>query len=237
MLPIIYEFVKFFSFIFVLSGLTCLFNGLYYLAFLQLASFLIVRGIDSDWAFDTLKFKNHNSIVILITFAMIFINIAAIYTNMQNSPLFIRATENQKRAYIEYENNLFSKLRECTTLHNEALIKKEDYLEISNSEEEYINAMCSDTIVNLEQMQIPYNDVPEIVISLMGDLKTNIKYISLNLSNYKYKYTKSYNENINTLLKMNLHDTFGTIQTIRKMLRLSPEIEEGKKNIVKLEES
>ncbi|MFA6988792.1 MAG: hypothetical protein WC197_01875 [Candidatus Gastranaerophilaceae bacterium] len=228
MLAIIYEFVKFTSSIFILAGISCFFNGLYPLGFLMFVSFLIIKLVDSDWAFEKIKFQNHNAAVIFTTFALIIINMFFVYQSMKDSPMIIRASETQKENYLSYENNLFTTLTKCSDLHNKIISEN-----ISETEAAQINSACTNTISLIEEIKVPTEKVPDSTLTYMKDLKSNFKYIALNLSHFNYKEKQS-NSAVNALLQTNLSDSFFLMKKLRTMLGLPVQSENDKKNIVKL---
>jgi hypothetical protein len=234
MLLLIYNFIKFTSNILVLAGLSCLFNHLYYIAFLMFFSFAVIKLVDSDWSFKTLKSKNHNGLVVMVTIVLLFINIAIIYKNMQNNPIFIRATEAQKADYLSYENQLFDKLRQCSDSHNQLLLKKAHSEIISEDEAKASNLLCVNTMSQIEEIKIPYGKVPAETISPISDMKNDFRYIALGLSNYDYLKDDGSNDNGSSLLKSNLAQAFSLIEQTRTMLNITEKIENNKQNIVNL---
>jgi hypothetical protein len=229
MMAAIYEFVKFMSNIFILAGISCFFNNLYSIGFLMFASFLIVKLIDSDWAFEKFKFRNHNAVVIFTTFALIILNMTCVYQSMKDSAIFVRATEAQQNSYLNYENSLFAALKQCSDAHNRLLGRT-----VSEAEGKQANLECASTINLIDKIQIPDNKVPSAVLEPMTNLKDDFKYIALNLSHFNYSDSQK-NSNVNELLKTNLSDSFNLIEKLRAMLSLYDPIEDNKKNAVKIQ--
>ena len=228
MLATIYEFVKFMSNIFILAGISCFLNGLYPLGFLMFASFLVIKIIDSDWAFEKINFRNHNAAVIFITFALIIINMIFVYQSMKDSSIFVGANENQKETYISYETKLFTALKACSGSHNNIISKR-----MPESEGQQVNSVCANTINLIEEIKVPEGKVPDSTVSSMKDLKSNFKYIALNLSHFNY-VEKQNNGDVTTLLQTNLSDSFSLIEKLRTMYGLPVQIDDDKKNVVKL---
>lgn len=229
MFQAIYEFTKFFSIIFIFAGLSCLGNEFYGLAILMFATSAIIKFIDSDWAFYHFNFNNHNLFVVICTLFLVFLNSFYIIENLKYSPVFIKATDEQKVYYREFEENLYYLASPCIVRHNRLINKKLRREKFSEAEANNANMVCLGSMKYVNKLSIP-NDVPDEIKPFLGNLKTNMKYITLNLSGYNYSKD---NKNVDDLIKMNVRDLDNEIIKIRSILQLSTQLDDEKKNLVK----
>lgn len=229
----VYNFTKFFSMIFLLSGCSFLFQEMYVIAFIMIFSFFIIRFVDSDWAFDHFKFSNHNLMVVMITCFLIFVNVVCIYESFKYSQFFTNATKEQKENYLKYEQDLYSTADICIKEHNALMDKKEKRLRILKSEQDYANNVCLRNITTINNMPLPKEQTKE-TLYIANTMKANMKSIVLNLSNYNYLEVKTSNQRISEKVRENVATLISQMEQNREIMQMNNVLEENKRSFVKL---
>ncbi len=228
----VYEFTKVFSILFFLSGVFFLFREMYFLAFITMFSFFVIRFIDSDWAFDNFKFSNHNLVVILITFGLIFVNFFAIYQELRFSPIFTRVTPEDKESYLVYENALYSAIDPCIKSHNKLIDRLNNNFPIYDSDIRAANANCYRVIDSIDKQVIPDNFSSEIK-TLCLKTKDDFKKIAVNLATYNYS-TKTSQQGLILRVKENLDSSIKNMVKVREIMHMTEELNESKRTFIKL---
>jgi len=228
----VYEFTKAFSMMFLLSGLCFLFQEMYFLAFITMFSFFAIKFIDSDWAFDNFKFSNHNLVVILITFGLIFVNVFTIYQELRFSPLLTRVSAADKESYIIYENGLYSTIGPCVEAHNNLIDKLNSNKTIYDGEVKNANGICYRVIDDIHKQVVPMN-FPSEVIVLCERTKEDFKKIAVNLASYNYS-ANAPQQGIVIRVKDNLESALKNMTRIREIMHMNQGIEEKKRSFIKL---
>lgn len=228
----VYEFTKVFSVLFFLTGTFFLFKEMFVLAFLTMSSFFIIKFIDSDWAFDNFKFGNHNLVVVIVTFALIFTNVFAIYQELRFSPIVTRIKTEDKESYLLFENALYSSIRPCTNYHNKLMARLNLGDPIYSSDVENANTVCYKVINDIDKQVVPGNLSKELTY-LCENLKDQFKKMAINLASYNYSAEESQKPLI-LRVKGNLNSVIKDIFKIREIMRIQEELQEEKKAFVLL---
>lgn len=228
----VYEFTKAFSVLFFLSGAFFLFKEMYWLAFLAMLSFFVIKFVDSDWAFDNFKFSNHNMMVIIVTFGLIFVNVFAVYQELRFSPLFSRIKIEDKESYLVFENALYSAIDPCVQAHNSLYLRMNAGQAFYDSDVKNTNNSCYKIIDDIDKQIIPGNLSKELTF-LCSNLQDEFKKIAINLAVYKYSNDDSQKPLV-VRIKGNLNDALKDMLKIREIMQIQEELDESKKTFIQL---
>ena len=228
----VYEFTKGFSALLFLCGVFFLFREMYLLAFLSLFSFFGIKFIDSDWAFDHLKFSNHNMVVIITTFVLIFVNLVALYQEMRYSPLLTRVTAEDKQGYIVYENALFSSIEPCVNAHNTLIDRMNSNIPIYDADVKRANNFCYGVIEEIDKQVIPDNFSAELKM-LCSNEKEEMKKIAVNLATYAYSVDNPQSGTI-IRVKQYFKNLLENMAKTREIMHMTEDIGEKKRTFVKI---
>ena len=181
----IYEFTKILSALFLLSGICFVASGMYFLAILGIAGFLIIRLADSDWMFDALKVENPTVMVVFITFLLLIVYLCFVYQEMQYDPFISKARPEFSQIYVDYKSELYKAVEPCLNAHNTLQIKKEARKTITQEQIKMANRACIISAANIKKIQVP-DKFTAGVKKLMITEKEETRKIALNLGSYKY---------------------------------------------------
>lgn len=228
----VYEFTKVFSVLFFLSGVFFLFKEMFFLAFITMFSFFAIKFIDSDWAFDNFKFSNHNLVVILITFGLIFVNFFTIYQELRFSPLLTRVTQDDKASYLVYENALYSSIEPCTEAHNALIDRLNSNIPVYNADVKSANGYCYKVIDNIDKQVIP-EQFPSEVKLLCNRTKDEFKKIAVNLATYNYSVDMP-QQGLILRVKESLEEAIKNMSRVREIMHMTEDLEEHKRTFIQL---
>lgn len=211
------EFIKIFSFLFLISGIFFLTQQMYLLGGINIASFLIIKILDSDWAFDLFKFANHNMVVTTTTFMLIFVNVYFITQEMKYSPIFHKVSDQTKAEYVTFENDVFEAIKNCTDSHNYLLASIDEKLQITTGEIKETHTICYDSITTIQDVKIPEalsNESAKLCEKTKSDLKTLVATLG------DYDYTKRNDKTIAEKIKTIVNTSTNNADKLRAMLQI-----------------
>jgi len=211
------EFIKIFSFLFLISGVFFLTQQMYMLGAINIASFLIIKTLDSDWAFDVFKFSNHNMVVTTTTFLLIFVNVFFITQEMKYSPIFNKISDTTKEEYIAFENDIYNSIKNCTDNHNYLITNIDDKIQITTGEIKVTQTICYDSITTIQDIKIPENlssEANKLCEKTKGDLKTLVAVIG------DYDYAKRTDKTTADKIKTLVNTATTNATKLRAMLQI-----------------
>ena len=195
-------------------------------------SFFAIKFIDSDWAFDNFKFSNHNLVVIMITFGLIFVNLFTIYQELRFSPLLTRVTADDKESYMIYENALYSSIEPCVKSHNALVERLNSNVPVYSADVKSANGNCYKVIDDIDKQVVP-DQFPTEIKTLCIRTKDNFKKMAVNLATYNYS-VQAPQQGLILRVKENLEAAIKNMMRVREIMHMNQEIEESRRAFIKL---
>ena len=211
------EFIKIFSFLFLISGVFFFTQQMYLLASINIASFFIVKILDSDWAFDLFKFNNHNMVVTVTTFVLIFVNFYFITQEMKYSPIFNKVSDVAKEEYLIFESGIFNAIKICTDSHNYLISNIDEKLQITTGQIQETQALCYDSITTIQDVKIP-DALPVEATKLCEKTKNDLKSLVAILGDYDY--TKRTDKMLADRIKNTISASINNAKKLRTVLQV-----------------
>ena len=228
MIKSVHEFIKIFSFLFLLGGIFFGTQGMYMLCAINLVTFAAIKILDSDWAFNVFKFSNHNLVVTVVTFGLIFVNVFAIYQEMKYATLFNRVDEQTKESYLVYENSLYAAMKPCAVAHNELVESLNAKQPITKAEIKKSHETCNSVLTVIEKQKIP-EMLPQEVTKLCERNRAEIKNVAVDLGSFDYAKKNSQAVKV----KEDMSVASATLKKIRLTLQLPADDDSVRSSFVK----
>jgi len=232
MIKSVYEFIKIFSFLFLLSGIFFATQGMFVIAGINIVSFLLIKILDSDWAFNLFKFSNHNMFVTVITFILIFVNSYFIYQDMKYATLFNRVDKTTQESYLAYETSLYEAMKPCSDRHNAIINSLKNKQQITTSQIKDSHSTCYGVLNSIEEQKVPEKLPPEVKKLCLKN-KNEIKNIAADLGDYDYA-KRNNQQALNQRLQENINSAIKTLQKIRAILQLPKDNNKSQKSFIEL---
>ena len=230
-----HSFVNFFVTIFFLGGITYLLNGKFLEAGILLFCVLVIKAIDSEWGDENLKLRDPNGTVIAFIVLATISNMYLFYQDLQTQSFIIKATDAQKNTYINFENKILTSVEKCGELHNKAIDMQEEYRNVTDAQKREISSVCNDALLELEKTPVPDANLPNNVVLLMYDIKSDYKNIVSTITKFNYKRNNDFDRSLSIIIKNNQDLGLGNFSKVRSMLSLDNINAENLKKIKYLE--
>ena len=196
---------------------------------------LVIKAIDSEWGDENLKLRDPNGTVIAFIVLAIISNMYLFYQDLQTQSFIIKATDAQKNTYINFENKILTSVEKCGELHNKAIDMQEEYRNVTDAQKREISSVCNDALLELEKTPVPDANLPNNVVLLMYDIKSDYKNIVSTITKFNYKRNNDFDRSLSIIIKNNQDLGLGNFSKVRSMLSLDNINAENLKKIKYLE--